>query len=411
MSSNTNNRLGSPKTTVQPRYGPVHPKADEHLMVFAWQFGRYDGKAINDWDAVIKCMREEGWEYSDQHIKYHWYTVVVPAIVKSRVRAARYAERERTNSNKGNNRFESVVDRTFDLENDVEDYDHSLTPYAKGILGKLAEDYEDIPLWQRSAVPEEQEQEPGSGGKLPLLQPSIYVPSDSEKPSTRGYTGLNPKSNINTADAIVGNVKEANTSSNAMPNIDAHTSNAVVADHDTKASSSDEATSYYENHSETSSFLDMTSEDINIFASKLEHRRRITADATTLNAKQAAEKIDFHHGYHSESDVATDHGKRVIKAKADKVFIKHNKASEERPFSKFTANLFSDLTTSDPRSCAAGVSQQAAITMRAGAMATGPRTTDSDDSNGNDALPAGKLCPSMDDEYDPKDEASASEFS
>lgn len=416
MSRNTNIMSSQPKNTVQPLYGRISPKANENLMVFAWQVGQFNGKVIKDWDAVLYSMREEGWDYSDAHIKHHWYAVIIPAIVKSRLCAVKYSKNERTNSNQGNNTFESVVDNNFNFKEDEEEYDHSLTPYARTIAAKLAEEHEDAPLLDLSAAKEEKEQEPASGGELLLLQPNAYVPPDSEKPFTRGYIGLHSEPNINTANTDVeveANTKTNDTNATTMPDADAYTSNvATVASHDINAFNSD-TTSIYESLSEASSFLDMPSEVFDKHFVNAKGQHPITADATDTTITRAAERIDSHHGDYSDSNFAMDNGKCVIKAKADKVLIKHNEASKKKAWSKSTARPLSKFATSDTRSCAAGASQHPAIVTRAGIITTGLPTADYADTGSNDALPAdaGELFSSMDEEYDPEDEASASEFS
>ncbi|KAK7754564.1 hypothetical protein SLS62_003585 [Diatrype stigma] len=411
------------KETVQPLYDRLCPRANEHLMVFAWQVGQFNGNTIKDWDAVIHGMKEEGWDYSDAHIKHQWYDVIVPAIVQSRIAAANYAKKERTNSNQGNNTFESVVDHTFNLEDDEEEYNHSLTPYARTILEKLAEEQEDASMSHQTATRMETEQEPGSEAQLPLLQPNVYVPPDSEKPFTRGYIGLNSKPSIDTATAEVevnacakatGLAKEANAIATSMPKADAHASDAAtIADHDNIKASSSDTTSMYESLSETSSLLDMPSEVFEKYVISFRGQHTITANNTATAATQAAEKIVSYHGDYSDSDLLMDKGKRVIKAKADMAFIKHNKASEEQGLSKSTAKRLSNFATSDTRSCVADALQGHAIVNGADTLATNFPTADPADTGSNVALPggAGELCSSMDEEYDPEDEASASEFS
>ncbi len=154
------------------------PEADGDLAAIAWQWetGELQGKRVHNWAALASEMESKGWSFTEEEIKGRWEAVIWPSIEKARAIAAQHVERERAKAGEDEPWFTPAAYEGFDFENDEEDYNHSLTPYAKNIIKKFAKSLEiSEPV---------REEEPYTG---PLLEPKAYVPPDEEKPTTRGY--------------------------------------------------------------------------------------------------------------------------------------------------------------------------------------------------------------------------------
>ena len=159
-------------------------KVDEDIMIFVWLADQdFFTTGVVNWPPVLREMQKNcKWSLDPTIIVQRWKRVVFPRIQATQ-RAVKEFERKRREESANWADFPPPVDRDSPIEMTDEDYKHSLGPYAKRVIKKYGNGQgPPSPVLHKKPVDET----PYDG---PLLEPKIYVPPDSEKPSTRGYVG------------------------------------------------------------------------------------------------------------------------------------------------------------------------------------------------------------------------------